>query len=54
MNLRVCPQNSNWSLFRGVADVRGIDLKALWGVSTMVDRKTLTECRPRPITSPRL
>jgi hypothetical protein len=31
--LRVCPQNSNWSLFRGVADVPGIDLKALWGHS---------------------
>src|ERR1700722_5851386 len=28
--LRVRPQNSNWSLFRGVSDVQGIDLKALW------------------------
>jgi hypothetical protein len=29
--LRVRPQNSNWSLFLGVADVPGIDLKGLWG-----------------------
>jgi hypothetical protein len=29
--LRVCPQNSIWSPFGGVADVQGIDLKALWG-----------------------
>jgi hypothetical protein len=48
--LRVRPQNSNWSLFHGVADVPGIDLKALWG-STMVDHKTVAEGRSRPITS---